>query len=81
MKLQRARDALFAHLKAEAMLAVSHYVPLNVSKMGQKLGGRAGDCPVSERVSELLVRLPFYTDMTDDEQTEVIGALSFRGPR
>jgi dTDP-4-amino-4,6-dideoxygalactose transaminase len=76
------RDALFAHLKANGMLAVSHYVPLNVSKMGQKLGGRPGDCPVSERVSQLLVRLPFYTNMTDDEQAEVIGALdSFRGPR
>jgi dTDP-4-amino-4,6-dideoxygalactose transaminase len=43
--------------------------------MGEKYGGREGDCPVTERISDQLLRLPFYTDMTDDDQTRVIETL------
>ncbi len=69
------RNELVDHLKARGILAVSHYLPLNASRIGQSFGGRVGDCPVSERVAEQLLRLPFYTDMTDDEQSAVIEAL------
>jgi dTDP-4-amino-4,6-dideoxygalactose transaminase len=43
--------------------------------MGEKYGGREGDCEVTERISDQLLRLPFYTNMTEDEQREVIEAL------
>jgi dTDP-4-amino-4,6-dideoxygalactose transaminase len=43
--------------------------------MGRAFGGRPGDCPVTERVAERLLRLPFYTNMTVDEQNTVIEAL------
>lgn len=69
------RNGLVAHLKQQAMLAVSHYIPLNISKMGQGLGGRPGDCPVAEAVAERLLRLPFYTQMTDADQADVIDAV------
>jgi dTDP-4-amino-4,6-dideoxygalactose transaminase len=71
----RFRDALFAHLKARSILAVSHYIPLHISKMGRTFGGEAGDCPVAERVGDLLIRLPFFTNMSDAEQDEVLAAL------
>lgn len=70
------RDGLMAHLKAQSMLAVSHYIPLNVSKMGMQLGGRPGDCPVAEELAERLLRLPFYTLMTEAEQADVIRAVT-----
>jgi dTDP-4-amino-4,6-dideoxygalactose transaminase len=69
------RARLAAHLKEQGILAVSHYLPLNVSKVGRTFGGRPGDCPVAERVADQLLRLPFFTSMTDDEQSEVIAAL------
>ena len=69
------RSRLIAHLKSCGILAVSHYQPLHISKMGRVFGGRPGDCPVTERVAERLLRLPFYTNMTDDEQHTVIEAL------
>ncbi len=69
------RSALLAHLKANGILAVSHYVPLHTSRMGRELGGRPGDCPVSERTADVLVRLPFFTNMTDAEQDAVTAAL------
>ena len=69
------RGRLIAHLKSHGILAVSHYQPLHLSKMGRAFGGRPGDCPVTERVAERLLRLPFYTNMTVDEQNTVIEAL------
>lgn len=69
------RDRLIAHLKQKGILAVFHYLPLNASKVGVTFGARPGDCPVAERVADQLLRLPFYTNMTDDEQSAVIAAL------
>jgi dTDP-4-amino-4,6-dideoxygalactose transaminase len=43
--------------------------------MGRSFGGRAGDCPVTERVSETLLRLPFYYGLTEADQGEVIRAV------
>ncbi len=70
------RQALIENLRARGILAVFHYVPLHLSKMGMAYGGREGSCPVTEWVSDRLVRLPFYNDMTESEQAEVIEAVS-----
>jgi dTDP-4-amino-4,6-dideoxygalactose transaminase len=70
-----ARTAAIAHLKARGITAVFHYLPLHLSPMGEKYGGKPGDCPVTERISDQLIRLPFYTNMTEDEQRTVIAAL------
>lgn len=70
-----ARTALIAHLKAHGILAVFHYLPLHLSDMGIRFGGRPGDCPVTEDLSDRLLRLPFFNSMTEDEQTRVIEAL------
>lgn len=67
-----ARSALIAHLKAHGILSVFHYLPLSTSDMGQRFDGKPGDCPVTERVSDRLLRLPFYNDLTEEEQEHVI---------
>jgi dTDP-4-amino-4,6-dideoxygalactose transaminase len=43
--------------------------------MGMRFGGRAGQCPVTESVSDRLLRLPLYNNLTDDEQSYVIDAI------
>ena len=70
-----ARKALIDYLGSLGILAVFHYIPLHLSPMGARFGGAAGDCPVAEDVSERIVRLPFYTDLSYDEQTSVIEAV------
>ena len=70
-----ARQGLIAHLKARGIMAVFHYVPLHLSEMGRRYGGREGDCPVTERVSNQLVRLPFYNQLSFDDQSRVIEAV------
>jgi len=69
------RQRLIEHLTCRGILSVFHYLPLHVSPMGQRFGGKVGDCPVTEDVSDRLVRLPFYNTLTEAEQTSVIRAI------
>ena len=69
------RQALIEHLKSRGMLSVFHYLPLHLSPMGRDFGGYPGQCPVTERISDCLVRLPFYNDLSEVEQAEVIAAI------
>lgn len=69
------RQNLIAFLREKGIQSVFHYLPLHLSDMGQKFGGKAGDCPVTEDLSDRLLRLPFYNSMTEGEQTEVIEAI------
>lgn len=72
------RQSLIAHLRNLRILSVFHYLPLHTSEMGVRLGGKPGDCPVTEDASDRLLRLPFYNDLTDDDQDRVIaGVTSF----
>lgn len=70
-----ARQRLISHLKAQGILAVFHYLPLHLSEMGRKFGGVDGQCPVTESVSDRLLRLPFFNDLTESEQGAVVEAL------
>ena len=70
-----SRQALIGHLKRHGILSVFHYLPLHSSEMGRRFGGRRGDCPVTERVSDQLVRLPFYNDLSEAEQARVVSAI------
>lgn len=69
------REKLIDYLKSRHILSVFHYLPLHLSPMGIRLGGKPGDCPVAESVSDRLLRLPFYNGLTIEEQLEVIAAL------
>lgn len=74
------RQAMIAHLNSLDINSVFHYLPLHLSDMGRKLGGKTGDCPVTESVSDRLLRLPFYTGLSEDQQARVVAAIrDFRG--
>lgn len=69
------RQTLIRHLQERQILAVFHYLPLHLSAFGSHWGGKIGDCPVAEDVSDRLLRLPFYNALTVAEQDRVIEAL------
>jgi dTDP-4-amino-4,6-dideoxygalactose transaminase len=71
-----ARTELIDRLRERSILSVFHYQALNVSQMGQRFGGRDGQCPVAEGVADRLVRLPFYNDLTPGEQDEVVSVVT-----
>lgn len=69
------RQAMIEHLRSQGIYAVFHYQPLHLSKMGLPFGTNAGDCPVTESVSDQLLRLPFYNGLTHSDQEKVIQAV------
>ena len=72
--------AFIAHLRARGVSSVRHYVPLHLSDMGRRFGGREGDCPTVEDFAARLVRLPLYATITAEETTRVIDACLGFGP-
>jgi dTDP-4-amino-4,6-dideoxygalactose transaminase len=70
------RQALIRHLNEDDINSVFHYQPLHLSIMGQQFGGRAGDCPVTESVSDRLVRLPFYNDLRHEDQQRIVDRIT-----
>jgi dTDP-4-amino-4,6-dideoxygalactose transaminase len=70
-----SRQALISHLAGLGILGVFHYLPLHLSPMGLRFGGRQGDCPVTEDLADRLLRLPFFTGMSASEQAQVIDAV------
>ena len=69
-----ARTKFMAILKAQGIHTVFHYLPLHLSEMGKKFGGKTGDCPITENCSDRLVRLPFFNDLSEHDQGKVIQA-------
>jgi len=69
------RMAFISHLRARGAQSVFHYLPLHLSTMGRRFGGQEGDCPVTEDISDRLVRLPFHNDLAEADQARVVEAI------
>jgi dTDP-4-amino-4,6-dideoxygalactose transaminase len=75
-----ARTEFIAGLKDKGVTAVFHYLPLNRSEFAQAQAfheiedrrWKIEECPVTEDVSDRIVRLPFYTSMEESDQEKVI---------
>lgn len=73
------RTAFLTHLRERGVQSVFHYQPLHLSEVGRALGGRPGQCPVTENIADRLARLPLHAGLTDPELERVLAAVtSFR---
>jgi dTDP-4-amino-4,6-dideoxygalactose transaminase len=73
---EASRRRVIDALKHRGILAVFHYVPLHLSPMGRRFGGEPGQLPVTEDVSERILRLPFYNELRDDDVDEIVDIVS-----
>lgn len=73
VETEGVRTALLNHLKSCGITAVFHYLPLHLSPMAARFGGRPGLCPVSEDISSRIIRLPLYCDL-EDREVECVAA-------
>ncbi len=73
------REEFSARLRRADVYSTFHYLPLHLSEMGRRFGGRPGDCPVTESVSDRLLRLPLFNSLSDAEQARVIEVI-LEGP-
>lgn len=76
MPTLESRQRLIAHLKSRRILSVFHYLPLHLSPMGKHFAGMPGDAPVTEDISDRLLRLPMYAGMLPEEQQRVLEAIT-----
>jgi dTDP-4-amino-4,6-dideoxygalactose transaminase len=66
------RNRTLKTMQAQGVHATFHYVPLHETDGGRAAAVRSTHCPVSTEISGRLLRLPFYTDLTDEEATRVV---------
>ena len=72
---ENTRNRLMDYLKSKGILAVFHYIPLHLSPLGRSMGYTEGQLPITEDMSSRLLRLPFYYDMTEDNQVEIVDTI------
>lgn len=66
------RQAFIQYLKSKGIHAVFHYTALHTSEMGKHFGYQEGQLPITESVSERLVRLPFFVELSERDQSYII---------
>lgn len=70
-----ARNQMMEYLKQEKINATFHYIPLHLSPMGQSMGYKEGDFPITESLASRIIRLPFYYDLSDKDISRVISTI------
>lgn len=71
------RNELIAHLNERGIEALFHYIPLHNSEMGRTFGVQ--NLPVTESVSERLIRLPLHVNLDDETVLRVIREVNLFG--
>lgn len=66
------RDIVLQKLQNRGITATFHYIPLHLSPMGKKLGYKGDELDITKNVSETLLRLPIYPDLTKKELNYII---------
>ncbi len=75
LKNRTVKRQLMQFFKKRGILATSHYVPLHSSLGGKKFARFTGSMEVTNRVSNTLVRLPLFYDLTNSQQGFVIKSI------
>lgn len=75
-RTQEERAALIRFLAGRGINAVFHYVPLHSAPAGRRFGRSSGTLPVTEDVSERVLRLPLFGEMTEAEVDKVCRAIA-----
>jgi len=72
---EELRNSLMEHLRDRNIKSVFHYVPLHSSPMGQSFGFSEGQLPITEQLSARLLRLPFFYEISTEEQQRVVSEI------
>ena len=70
------RTRLIAHLSADGIQALFHFVPLHSAPAGLRFGRFAGEDVHTTKDSERLLRLPMYDELTDAEVDHVVASVT-----
>lgn len=69
------RDRVSLYLKKHGIQSKPYFQSIHLMPYMLKRGFKKGDFPISEEISEKNLALPFYPDITEEEQEEVVKVL------
>ena len=70
-----SRDRLIEGLANQNIHALFHYIPLHSAPAGERFGRTAGELTVTDRMSERLLRLPLWVQMSESDVNRVCCAI------
>lgn len=70
------RTKFIGFLKENGISAVFHYLPLHKSEMARKMGLEMSELSVTERISDTLVRLPFFFSLSEEQQSYIVDIIA-----
>jgi dTDP-4-amino-4,6-dideoxygalactose transaminase len=69
-----ARTRFIDGLRQHGIGAVFHYIPLHSSPAGKRYGRASGELPVTDDVSDRLVRLPLWAGLEEHLDEVLVAA-------
>jgi dTDP-4-amino-4,6-dideoxygalactose transaminase len=72
VKTPDERTRLIQFLKNQSIHTIFHYIPLHSSPAGRKYGKTTGDMKHTDDISERLIRLPLYYEMTEGDVGRIV---------
>ncbi|MCP5053880.1 MAG: polysaccharide biosynthesis protein, partial [bacterium] len=70
---QTHRESLLAHLRGKGIACSNYFTPIHLQPHYRELGYKYGDMPVTEKVAERTVALPFFNNLTEEQTDYVAG--------
>lgn len=74
-EMKKAHREVFEAMRAAGIGVNLHYIPVHRQPYYERLGFRAGHCPVAERYYTEAISLPMYPGLTEEQQGQVVCAL------
>ncbi len=70
-KRKKTCDNIKKNLKKNYIDAFTGYTPLHSSKIGKQLGNKASDLPITEEISNKILRLPLHTNLKEQDVEKI----------
>lgn len=71
------RQKILKRLQTQGIEAIFHYVPLHSSPAGRKYSRTCGELVNTDKISDQLIRLPLWVDMTPGHIMQVVDAVYY----
>ena len=68
---RETRDRVLKSMNEQDVQATFHYVPLHSAAGAKRFRVSKNECPVTDDISDRLLRLPFYNSLTDEQLVRV----------
>lgn len=75
-KIGKSHRQVFEDLREQSIGVNLHYIPVHTQPYYQQMGFKAGDYPQAEQYYREAISLPMYQGLTDEQQDEVVQALT-----